>query len=154
MARAFEEHGLAVAHAAGDRGTLLFGNLIAAHRTLDGKQRQAAAPHLLSALTLALETRDEFSLARSLEGVAELVAPSEPREAAQLAGAAAALRDRHGASPTPLDRVRLDGWSAGARLGLGQAGFASAWAAGRQDALEHAIARAVDLARAAGDDHC
>jgi predicted ATPase len=149
LARALEEHSLAVAHAVRDVRGLMSSHWIAALNALDGEQRPAAARHLLSSLTIAQQQRGQHSLARGLEGVAELVAPTQPQQAVQLVGAATALRDQHGLGLTPLDHARLAGWSAGVRLRLGEAGYAAAWADGRRALLEHVITRALDLAAAA-----
>src|SRR5438067_6265593 len=97
-------------------------------------------------------TTEPLDLARGLEGVAHLVATAEPRRAVRLAGAAAALRVRHGLELTGQDRAGLEGWLAEARRCLGAAASAAAWVDGQRETLEHTIGLALELADATGTD--
>jgi hypothetical protein len=76
-------------------------------------------------------------------GVTE--AQGQPERAAQLFGAAAALREAIGESLPPAEQARNDQAGAALRVALGDAVFAAAWEAGRTMPLEQAIAEAISM---------
>jgi hypothetical protein len=70
-------------------------------------------------LTVARETHDQLALARGLEGVAQLLATSEPARALRLIDAAAELRQRLKLDVAPVERARQAQWLAAAQAALG-----------------------------------
>jgi hypothetical protein len=90
-------------------------------------------------------------LARSLEGLAQVVARQAARpgagrlmeRAVYLFGAAAALWDRLGLPRAPEQREEHERQVAAARAALGEDAFAAAWAAGQRLSLEQAVATAL-----------
>jgi predicted ATPase/uncharacterized protein HemY len=83
-------------------------------------------------------------IAACLEGLAAVAAALEqPAAAAQLGGAAAALRDAAGAPLVPVDRAAVEQSLAGPRATLGEEAFATAWGAGRALAPDRASAAAL-----------
>jgi predicted ATPase/transcriptional regulator with XRE-family HTH domain len=68
---------------------------------------------------------------------------NQAERAAQLSGAAEALRERMGAPVSPVDRSWYDAAITHARAAIGEEAFAAAWAAGRAMTLEQAIAEAL-----------
>ena len=87
---------------------------------------------------------EQADIAECLEGLAGVAcAQGDCDRAARLFGAAAKVRAAIGVPRLPADRAVYDQYVAAARAGLGEAGFAAAWAAGRALSLEEAIARAL-----------
>jgi tetratricopeptide (TPR) repeat protein len=116
---------------------------------LQGDERGAVAAH-----TEGLRLRHAASnedLARSLEGLAQVVARQAARpgagrrmeRAVRLFGAAAALWDRLGLPRAPEHREEHERQVAAARAALGEEAFAAAWAAGQRLSLEQAVAMAL-----------
>ncbi len=95
-------------------------------------------------------------IAGGLEGLACTVAAAgkgaRAERVARLLGAAAALRERVDLSPSLHDRVNTERAAAEARLNLGVAGWAAAFAAGQALTLEEAIAEALGETEAAESD--
>ncbi len=86
---------------------------------------------------------DRWTLVDGLTGLAAAAGDAgQPERAARLAGAAEAMREAVGASLKPRSRAAHDRAVAAARAGLGESGFAVAWAAGRANTPEQAIAEA------------
>ena len=86
-----------------------------------------AAEHLGASLRLYQEGGMMVGVAEALEGCAALaLAQEHTRDAVQLLSTAAALRERHGARPTPPERRLYEQTSAAARAQLGEAAFAMA----------------------------
>jgi predicted ATPase/Tfp pilus assembly protein PilF len=105
----------------------------------------AARCRYRESLALARELADRLQVAECLEGFGQLAAAQQQHErAAQLGGAADALRESLGAPLPPSERDRLERAINPVRVALGQAGFAAAWAVGRAMALEQAIAAALE----------
>ena len=76
----------------------------------------------------------------NLEGLASVVATQGDLQwAAQLLGAAEALREAIDVPRLPVDRVSYEQAVAAARVQLGEEAFASAWQEGRTMKLEQAI---------------
>lgn len=94
-------------------------------------------------LLIRQELGDQRDLAFSLEAFAELAAPSQPRRAARLLGAANVLRERIHSPLEPRLREaaarRLDT----IRAALGLEAFEAAWAEGRAMPLEEVIVYAL-----------
>ena len=79
-----------------------------------------------------------------LDGLAGVAcAQKHYMHAARLLGAAEALRETLGLHRTPHDQADHDRFLASTRAGLGDAGFAAAWAEGRVKALEKVIENAL-----------
>ncbi len=112
-----------------------------------GDQGQAC-DHLSEALAVRKKIGDKQGLAETLEAVAALH-PDEPRPAAQLLGAAQALREAIGLPVPPVERADLEKLRASLPAALGAAGYAAASAAGRAQTLEQTIAEAKAVLRAA-----
>ncbi|MCC6189372.1 MAG: tetratricopeptide repeat protein [Anaerolineales bacterium] len=86
-----------------------------------------------------------------LEDVGGLAAlEGQPRRAAALIAAAAALRERIQASRAPHEQARLEQFIQAARAGLGSAEWEAAWAAGRGLSTEAAVALALEDAAGRG----
>ena len=95
-------------------------------------------------LAVAREGGHPLWEADALDGVAAVAAArGQPERAAQWHGAAAALRDRHGARVAPFERPTYERRVAEARAALGPAAFEAAWAAGAALPPEAAIAEAL-----------
>jgi len=94
-------------------------------------------------LVIRHELGDKQGIAESLEALAGLAAAQEQYErAARLFGAVEALREAIGALLPPADRPDYDRSVEATRAGLGEEGFASAWAEGRSIPLDGAIREA------------
>jgi ATP/maltotriose-dependent transcriptional regulator MalT len=115
---------------------------LARYAVLDGDVAQAGRL-LEEALQLAQQSGDRLGLARTLEGVAALVAKETPKVTVRMAGAADALREALGARVLPAEHARLRHWQAAARQALGEDSFAKAWAVGRRQPLDLAVADAL-----------
>jgi predicted ATPase/transcriptional regulator with XRE-family HTH domain len=130
----------------GDRRGLSWSLLaLARYAALDGDVAQAGRL-CAEALQLAQQAGDRLVLARGLEGVAALVSRDTPGLAVRLAGAADALREALGAHVLPAESARLTRWQAAARQALGEAPYAKAWALGRSQRLDLAVADALGAA--------
>ena len=96
-----------------------------------GDWARAAALYEQS-LALYRDVDDRWGGATCLEGLAAVAcARQQPRQAAHLFGAAAALREAIGAPLPPADQAAYDSAVAAARGALGADSFAQEWAAGR-----------------------
>jgi predicted ATPase/DNA-binding SARP family transcriptional activator len=105
---------------------------------------EKAAADLRESLILGQQLGFKRGIAECLEGLAGLAnARRLPDRAAQLAGAADALRQAISSPLPPVERTEYDRTVAGASALLGEEGFASAWTAGRGMTLEQAIAAAL-----------
>jgi predicted ATPase/transcriptional regulator with XRE-family HTH domain len=99
-------------------------------------------------LQLALDLGYKPGIAWCLAGLAATAAlDAQPVRAAQLWGAAEALRSAIGIRPPPASRVLYDRAITTARGQLGDAAFEAAWAAGQAIPLEDAIAAAMAPSR-------
>ena len=100
-------------------------------------------------LALFRDLGDRHYCAQGLEALASTAGVTGQGErAAQLLGAAAALRETIGAPQPPLEQAEVEQAVAEARAALGEAVWAAAFAAGRALSLEQAIAEALDETRA------
>jgi len=104
-----------------------------------------ATPLLQESLRLGWEIGARDRMAEVLESLAAVsAATGRPRQAAQLGGAAEALRTELGL-PLSLDQQRShDQMVQAARVALGEDGFAAAWAAWQAGPLEEATTYALE----------
>src|SRR5262249_15361834 len=141
--RGWLDESVALERQTGDRQGLSWSLLaLARYAALDGDVAQAGRL-CAEALQLAQQAGDRLVLARGLEGVAALVSRDMPELAVRLAGAADALREALGARVLPAESVRLTRWQAAARQVLGEEPCAKAWALGRCQGLDLALADAL-----------
>lgn len=99
-----------------------------------------AGNDLRHGLSIRHETNDREGTATCLEKLAEVaIARGRAERAIRLWATAAAVRDEIGAPLAPSERASYDVVMTGARSMLGEARAAELWAAGRADALEHAV---------------
>jgi non-specific serine/threonine protein kinase len=105
------------------------------------------ALHLLQeSLALWVIIGEQVDIAECFEGLAAIAATtSAPQRAAQLAGAAAGVRELAGSLLSPADQQRVAGYIAHIRAELGPAAFQIAWNEGRALRLADAIAIAQAL---------
>jgi predicted ATPase/DNA-binding CsgD family transcriptional regulator len=90
-------------HAGGSRWDFGMASYYSGRAALDRGDRSSALAHFRTGLALFQELADPAMIARCLEGVAAIAASNSPRAAAQLLGAAAAVRDRLGRPLLPED---------------------------------------------------
>jgi predicted ATPase/DNA-binding CsgD family transcriptional regulator len=110
---------------------------------------RAAARHYAESLHWLWEGGDVWYLASALEGLAAVALDTgQASEAAQLLGAAAALRERSGGAVWPDERARLAHSVMAARTALGDEVYARETAAGRALSLPEVIAQAIAIAAA------
>jgi non-specific serine/threonine protein kinase len=117
---------------------------------LDAGAPSRALDCLSEALTVAQRAGEALLIARLIEELGALSVRRNPLRAATLAGAATALRQKLGASPsdpqlTPKDRARMEERLQLARRELGDGGFAAAWRAGQAIPVEEAIREAASV---------
>ena len=86
----------------------------------------------------------QIGIIHSLVGLAGVAAAlGQPARAAQLLGAAEAIRESIGRSLTPVERTVFDRYAATIRAQLDDATFAVRWAEGQQMTLDQAKAEAL-----------
>ena len=95
-------------------------------------------------LALFHELGDRSGMAYCLEGLASASATDAPVPAASLWGASERLREELGSPLSPTERSDQEQRVTAARAALGEAAFATAWAAGRALPLEQVIALALE----------
>lgn len=135
LARTVDDHSL-LANVLRDLGELALAQGDVAH-----------AGHLFSeSLAWYGEIGHPWSTARCLDALAEVtVRRGEPRDAARLLGAAAALREAMAVPFMPTDRSRVERTTAAARSALDERAYATAWNAGRVLSVEDLLAEASRL---------
>ena len=111
---------------------------------LDEGKVGAAASRLARSLELHRITRDLWGTVIGLLGLARVAAPSNPRHAATLVGAAAAIRERMGVRLLPFRVAEHDRLVAAVREALDEAELATAFEAGSRLDLDSAIALALE----------
>jgi len=151
QARALYEESLTLYHQLDHRGAaaIVGHNLgyLAQHR---GDALQGLA-YFADALAEHVKSGDRQNAAHCLGGIAGMVALlGRPEQAARLFGAVDALFATIGSSIWPIDRIDYDGNVAAVRTRLGEDGFTTASAAGRELTLEQAIAEAAAITQAIG----
>ena len=110
---------------------------------------RAAARHYAESLHWLWEGGDVWYLASALGGLAAVALDAgQASEAAQLLGAAAALRERSGGAVWPDERARLAHSVTAARTALGDEVYLREAAAGRALSLPEVVARAIAMAAA------
>ena len=110
---------------------------------------RAAARHYAESLRWLWEGGDVWYLASPLEGLAAVALDAgQAGEAAQLLGAAAALRERSGGAVWPDERARLAHSVTAARASLGDEVYAREAAAGRALPLPEVVAQATAMVAA------
>ena len=110
---------------------------------VEASQGDLAAARTLyeQGLTIARERNYKDLLPICLEGLADVVGvQGEPAWAAQLWGAAEALREGMGVPISPVYRASYERAVTAARTELGEQAFAAAWAEGRTMTPEQALA--------------
>ena len=108
---------------------------------LDQGDTDRAAALFGESLKLSWEPENEIGIPLSLVGLAGVAgALGQPARAAQLLGAAEAIRASIGRSLTPVERTTFDQYAASIRAQLGDATFAVMWAEGQKMTLEQAKA--------------
>jgi predicted ATPase/DNA-binding winged helix-turn-helix (wHTH) protein len=139
-AQALYEEALAIQRALGDRGMIagLTHNLGSALCFQGDYSRGQTL--LKEGLSIRVELANRFGLVDSLETLG-CVASLQARHAraARLWGRAARLQEEIGAAQSPSAQATLDPYVAASRTALGVDAFASAWAEGRAEALDHVI---------------
>jgi DNA-binding CsgD family transcriptional regulator len=146
---AWIEEGLALHREFGNKqglGNKLCDLGLVSHQTGDAR---AAARHYAESLHWLWEGGDVWYLASALEGLAAVALDAgQAGEAAQLLGAAAAVRERSGGAVWPDERERLAHSVTAARATLGDEVYAREAAAGRALPLPEVVERALALAAA------
>ncbi len=120
-----------------------------------GDWRQAARLHRdCLVIRMGLDSPSPLMCCVCIEDLVGVLAMSGQHEnAANLAGAASAHRQRCGVPLTPMARRRMDGHLTAVRNALGEDGLADCLAAGRSLSLDAALQQALELATAlAGPD--
>jgi non-specific serine/threonine protein kinase len=115
------------------------------HVEVDGQATASALASFAEAVELAYRAGDRILLVRALEGLARCSVADRPAAATRLAGAAAGLRLRMGATPWPSDCRRLAAWLPEVVRGFRSHHRRSMWAAGRADSLDDVLALARSL---------
>jgi excisionase family DNA binding protein len=110
----------------------------------------AAATMFAESLTTWRELASRRGIAASLEsGAAIAVGQGRSEIALRLAGTAAELRERTGASPSSVEQSRLAPWLINARRDLGADAARAAWTARAPGGVDAAITEAFDVLTAA-----
>jgi predicted ATPase len=120
------------------------------HVARDGGQWPEALECYTQALQIGctLSANYDRGLARCLEALASVaIAREQAPCAVRLLGAASRLRETMGAPVAPAALTRHEQAIGRARLALGEAAFAAAWAEGRAQTRDQAIAEALSLTR-------
>lgn len=147
-ARALYAEGLAIRRELGDKQGIAYSlNSLAALAREQGDSAQSRAC-LAECLTLCRELGNQYLAALALENLAALVHARQRFErAACLYGVATTLRESIGAALPPQNRKEVDPALSALRAALGEAAFATAFAAGRALGWEQAIAYAQEAAK-------
>jgi non-specific serine/threonine protein kinase len=113
----------------------------------DRGERVRAAEAMREALGHAASHGSLARLARLLEAVSDLVAPSHPQACVRLVACADAVRDSLRALPRPSERVRLSMQLNDVRRRLGESAYAATWQAARATPLDQIVEEANALLR-------
>jgi len=143
---------LAIAHAEVEESAMLYKEMGHQHGTAEslsafGKVLAAEGDYSAAqglyeeSLALSRELGEQWVIATGLVGVGEVVAAQHKLAwAAQLWGAADALRDALGVPIPPIERADYERSLSAARVHLGERAFAAAWAQGRAMTPQQALA--------------
>ncbi len=138
------ERSLEIKRALGDKRSMAASLNNLAEASLELGDLAAARAHCTAGLTLRREVRDEPGIVDSLEVLACLVAgEGDGEQALQLAGSAAALRERTGVAAGRSHEATLERWLALARETLPAPAQEEAWKQGREMSLEAAMESAL-----------
>jgi tetratricopeptide (TPR) repeat protein len=138
-ARALYEEALSSRGRVRDFGTLIYLFNLGQVAFAQGDFAEARS-FFLESLGIAKELGDRLGSTSCLEGLAGVYAlQGEPARAAQLLGAADALRKALNAPVQSADRADYERFVAGARAAMDADAFEAAWAEGRSLTLEQAI---------------
>ncbi len=130
---------LAICREIGNRWRIAWGLHTLGRVEAQRGEMTAARSWYQQSLALALELGDKFLTPHNLEGLAGvLLAQGELIWAAQVWGAAEALREETGVPLHLVDRAGYEQAMATARAHLGEQAFAASWAAGRRMTPEQA----------------
>lgn len=146
---ALYEESLALARDLGDKQVvaMVLANLASIRH--ESGDRAGAAEYYTESIRLGRELDAQWLVSYGLEGIATLTATSSDLAiAAQVFGASAMLRDVIQVPLAPNESAAQVETIAGLRAGLGEAAFASAWAAGQRMTPEEAIAMALRASEA------
>jgi predicted ATPase/class 3 adenylate cyclase len=143
-AAALVEESLACGRAAADRQLIAHSLFLSGRVGLALHDHPTASTRFKESLDLRREMGAKRGVADSLESLAFVALNAgQAARAARLCGAASGLRDAIGAPVEPVERPGYDDLLDATRALLGDTSFDSAWAAGRAQSLEHAIAEAM-----------
>ncbi len=109
-----------------------------------------AAKSFAEALTRFLDLGDRWNVAACLEGIAAVVARSDPAGSTYLFGAAATLRRVIGAQMLPAEQADYNAAIAALRLTLGEPVFDATWSAGAAAPLDETIVEALAVTAETG----
>ena len=139
-ARCLHEEGLAVAREIGDKGSMAEAlSCMGELARLTGDEK-ATRDYFLQSLAISQELGDQSNLAATLEACAGLARSEEQfYGAAQMMGAADAIRRAISNPVRPTQRPRYEQIIAALRATLGEARFQQAWNGGCALTLEHAL---------------
>jgi tetratricopeptide (TPR) repeat protein len=119
---------------------------------LDQGDTERAAALFRESLKLSWEPGNELGMIISLGGLAGVAGASgHPERAAELLGAAEAIRDSLGRTLTPVERAIFDKYVATTRAQVDEQTFATMWAQGQTMTLHQAKTKALD---GSGYDSC
>ena len=146
-ARALHEESLAIWRELGNKaGIAMSLNNLGNVAYAQGDYTSARALHEES-LGIKRELGDKAGIAKSLYNLGELAGVThEPERAAQLFGAAEALRVLINTPITTQERAEYDGAVGAVKAQMDEAAFAAAWEAGRKMTMEEAVAYALESA--------
>ena len=119
-ARQLADEGLELAREVSDTWSISVGTATLGLLALDAGDHGQARSHLGIALELAWRRGDDRTVAEVLVGLAAVAAPADPHVAARIWGAADALRDVIGASPSPTERALEERYLDALRPALGE----------------------------------
>jgi non-specific serine/threonine protein kinase len=109
---------------------------------LEQGQPGRAWAYLRESLDIAHASGDRMALARTLEATIGVLLGQAPERAAQVAGAASALRAATGTAPWPSEETRIARWLVAARHKLGERAFAASWKEGERLSDSEVVAAA------------
>jgi non-specific serine/threonine protein kinase len=140
------EEGLSLAREVDDTWSISVGTATLGLLALDAGQLEQARSYLTDALELAWRRGDDRNVTESLFALAAVAAPAgDVRAATRIWGAAEAIRDSIGASPSPTERALEDRYLSGLRHALGTTAFESERRAGAALPREQAVDRALGV---------
>ena len=129
----------------GDQQGIARGELNLGMAHLGAGDAKKAAQLCRESLILWRELGGKWDIIDCFEDLGSIAASREdPAMAARMYGAAAALRDNVGATPSPYEQVLIDDYLKKARATLGDGSFERAWNEGHEMTFDQAIDYALD----------